>query len=190
MQSYVQVSRVAATFWPLLRIKGGVVDEAAFVDFARAEHQRLLRVALLLTGERQGAEDLVQEALVRAYVHWGKVARANSPRAYTRRLMTNVFLRQREQAAARPQLVPAEGDPGTDGGFGRIDTRDEVRRALAALPRRQRTAVVLRHYERMTEAETAEAMGCSAGTVKSLTSRGLASLRQQMAPDREQRSQR
>lgn len=154
-----------------------MTDDQAYAEFARAEMDQLTRVALLLTGQQQAAEDLVQETLVRAYVHWKKVARADSPRAYVRRTMTNAFLRQKERDRARPELLGSVPDAALDGGYGQVDARAEVRQALLALPRRQRTAVVLRHYEHMTEAETARAMGCAVGTVKSLTSRGLASLR-------------
>lgn len=164
--------------------------EEPFVAFARAESDGLVRLARLLTGSQHAAEDLVQETLVRVFVHWGKVERADSPRAYARRMMTNVFLRQRERARPRTESLDDAVAPAVEGGFAGVDARDQAARALVRLPVRQRTAVVLRHYEHMTESETARAMGCSAGTVKSLTSRGLAALRELLADSQDERSSR
>lgn len=151
--------------------------------FVAARQGSLLRAAYLLTGSQQDAEDLTQEALVRIVGRWRKVSRADDPVAYANRVLVNVFLSGRERRwrgevphAALPEV---EGDAA----YVRVDDRDRLRRALLALPPRQRAAVVLRHYEQRTEAETASLMGCSVGTVKSLTSRGLAGLRRGMAAE-------
>lgn len=115
---------------------------------------------------------------MKVLVKWPQVSRANDPAAYASAMLTNVFLAGRRRLWHRE--VPSGDLPDrarTDTGAGRADDRDDLRRRLLALPPRQRAAVVLRHYEQLTEADTARALGCSAGTVKSLTSRGLASLR-------------
>lgn len=169
-------------------LQGMVERDEAFGDFVRAESDGLFRVAVLLTGQRHSAQDLVQETLVRVYVHWPKAERADAPRAYVRRMLTNRYLRQRrsERDHLRGRDGP-EADPMIiDAGFSVVEARDQVNRGLQQLPPRQRTAIVLRHYEHMTEKETASAMHCSVGTVKSLTSRGLRALRAHLAePDSE-----
>lgn len=146
--------------------------------FAAAEHARLVRAAFLLTGDAHAAQDLAHDALVRVLQKWSKVEAADDPAAYARRIMLNLFLtaRRRSWRGEIPQAAvpdaPASGDE-----HAVADDRDQLRRALAALPPRQRAAVVLRHYEQLTEAQTAVLLGCSVGNVKSLSSRGLAALR-------------
>lgn len=145
--------------------------------FLAAEHAALLRAAFLLTGEQASAQDLTQETFVRVLVQWKRVARADSPQAYTRRVMLNVFLAGQRRGWSREIAHEQLPDTGVLAPYAAVEDHEEVRRALLALPPRQRAAVVLRHYEDRSEAQTAELMGCSIGTVKSLTSRGLASLR-------------
>ena len=117
--------------------------------------------------------------MVRVLRHWRRVRQAGSLDGYVRAVMVNerrAWLRRRssgETPAPAAQLDTVTADPTS-----RADDLDLLRRALMALPHRQRVAVVLRMYEDMTEAETAVVMGCSVGTVKSLTSRGLARLAQ------------
>lgn len=149
--------------------------------YVQAEQMRLARSALLLTGDPHSAQDLVQETLVRAFVHWRKVQKADNPHAYVRRIMSNAYLRERERQGRRPVPTDALPDGTCPVGSSGIDDRDQLRQVLLRLPLRQRTAVILRHYEHLTEAETAGAMGCSIGTVKSLTSRGLTALRETFA---------
>lgn len=163
-----------ATFRPGRSIGVCVGDPEQFVA---AEQAALLRAAFLLTGSQDAAEDLVQETLIRVFVNWRRVSRADSPPAYVRRMLLSVFLRGRERSwhgeiphGLLPEL------PG-DAPYEAVDEQDAVRRALLTLPPRQRAAVVLRHYEDRSEADTASVMACSVGTVKSLTSRGLARLR-------------
>lgn len=148
-----------------------------------ARHAPMVRAAFLLTGSQHDAEDLVQDALVRVIGRWKRVAAADDPVAYANRILLNVFLsgRERRWRGEVPHAdVPEE--PG-GAGYGRVEDRDRLRRALVSLPPRQRAAVVLRHYEQRSEAETAALLGCSVGTVKSLTSRGLAGLRARLEPD-------
>jgi RNA polymerase sigma-70 factor (sigma-E family) len=152
-------------------------------EFVAARHAPMLRAAFLLTGSQQDAEDLVQDALVRVVGRWARVSAADDPVAYADRMLVNAFLtgRRRRWHGEIPHADPP--DAIGDGGYERVDERDRLRRALLALPARQRAAVVLRHYEQQSEAQTATVMGCSVGTVKSLTSRGLAALRTRLPAD-------
>ena len=154
-----------------------------FTAFVRAHGPALLRTASLLTGDRGRGEDLVQTALARAYAHWSKVERADVPIAYVRRLLINSHLSWRRLLSSTEQVietVPDRGD-GTDLQASHAAT-DEMRRALAHLTPRVRTAVVLRYFDDLSEAETAELMGCSRSTVNNHVSRGLAALRGLLAP--------
>lgn len=151
----------------------------SFDEFARAEHARLVQYAFLLTGDSDVAQDLAQETLVRALVKWRHVHASNSPGAYARRIMLSLFLqgRRRRWRGEIATGVAADGVTAAAAAADQVDDRDLIVRLLRRLPPRQRAAVLLRHYEERSEAETAAAMGCSVGTVKSLTSRGIAALR-------------
>ncbi|MBV2152654.1 SigE family RNA polymerase sigma factor [Kitasatospora sp. SUK 42] len=146
-----------------------------FRAFAGSAWSRLLRTAYLLAGERYGAEDLVQQSLERAYVAWGRVRAADDPHAYVRRILINEHARRFRRRLTEHLVhdvpdrpAPAGDDP---------DDRAVLLTALGALPPRQRQAVVLRYWEDLSEAQTAVAMGCSVGTVKSQAAKGLAKLR-------------
>ncbi|MFI6941791.1 SigE family RNA polymerase sigma factor [Streptomyces sp. NPDC050418] len=153
-----------------------------FRDYATSRWAGLLRTAYLLTGDRHTAEDLVQTTLERAYASWRRVSQADSPDAYVRRILVNASARRHrhklKELLPGPSGPPAEDEPAepTDR-YVQADQREVLWRALAGLPPRQRQAVVLRHWEDLSEAQTAEAMGCSVGTVKSQTAKGLAKLR-------------
>ncbi|MFD5468467.1 SigE family RNA polymerase sigma factor [Kitasatospora sp. NPDC127059] len=147
-----------------------------FREFTGSAWSRLLRTAYLLAGDRHGAEDLVQQALERAYVHWNKVRAADDPNAYVRRILINEHARRfrRRPAEYLVEVLPDRPAPtGPD-----PDDRAVLLAALAALPPRQREAVVLRYWEDLSESQTAAAMDCSVGTVKSQAARGLAKLRE------------
>ncbi|MGW3040451.1 SigE family RNA polymerase sigma factor [Kitasatospora sp. NPDC001159] len=147
-----------------------------FRAFTGSAWSRLLRTAYLLAGDRHGAEDLVQQALERAYVAWSRVRAADDPNAYVRRILINEHARRfrRRPAEYLVNAVPDRPAPiGPD-----PDDRAVLLTALAALPPRQREAVVLRYWEDLSESQTAAAMGCSVGTVKSQAARGLAKLRE------------
>lgn len=146
--------------------------EAEFVDFVEAASPRLLTSAWLLTADPVTAEDLVQEALERVYVRWGKV-RGTNPTAYARRIVTNLHTdRWRKQRREVLTGAPPER------AIGEVSSASvDLVRVLQQLPTRERECVVLRHYLDLSEKETAEALGVSLGTVKSSTSRGLAGLR-------------
>jgi RNA polymerase sigma-70 factor (sigma-E family) len=157
--------------------QGAAVSEPVeFQDFVLARRRALLRTAWLLTGDWHAAEDLVQTALMRCYPHWGRIAQDN-PDAYVRRTITNAHLslRRRRWHGERP-TADLPDRAGSDE-YDVANSRRAIVAALGQLPARQRAAVVLRFYEDLSEAETAAALGCSIGTVKSQTSRALAALR-------------
>ena len=142
-------------------------------------YARLLRTAYLLTGEQAQAEDLVQVALTKTLLVWSRLDRSDSIDRYTERVMVNAFISERRRRWWRELPVdemPVR--PAPDDEYERVGVRDALRRALASLPARQRAAVILRFYEDLSEAQTADVLGCSLGTAKSLTSRGLHRLRQ------------
>ncbi|MFW6691353.1 SigE family RNA polymerase sigma factor [Streptomyces sp. MAR4 CNX-425] len=153
-----------------------------FQSFMASRWPRLLRTAYLLTGEQHAAEDLAQIALERAYVAWRRVTQADDPDAYVRRILYNAHAR-RFRSGRRPEL-PNGGRSGTEethpadrDRIAQADDRLALLPALLALPRRQRQAVVLRYWEDLSVDEAAAAMGCSTGTIKSQTAKGLAKLR-------------
>jgi RNA polymerase sigma-70 factor (sigma-E family) len=145
----------------------------------------LLRLAYLLTGDRGHAEDLLQSALLRTAVHWRK-ARA-APDAYVRRVLVNLSRDRARARSRRPPETPLPLDdgalPAVDAGLDRIGQHGMVTKALAALPDRQRQAVVLRYYADLSVEETAAVMRCSTGAVKSHTSRAVARLREVLGPE-------
>ncbi|MEV7924905.1 MULTISPECIES: SigE family RNA polymerase sigma factor [unclassified Kitasatospora] len=151
-----------------------------FRAFTGSAWTRLLRTAYLLAGDRHTAEDLVQQALERAYVAWSRVRAADDPHAYVRRILINEHARRFRRRAAEELVtaVPDRAAPEGPDGYARLDERAALLTALGTLPPRQRQAVVLRYWEDLTETQTAAAMGCSVGTVKSQAARGLAKLRE------------
>lgn len=157
--------------------------EAAFCEFVAARSAGLFRIAYLLVGDHQLAQDLVQESLAKTYVAWPRLRDSANVEAYTRRVMatTAISWRRRRSFHERPTEhlpEPAEGDVATT-----VAVHDALWRHLVELPPRQRVAVVLRHYLDLSEAQTAEAMGCSVGAVKSSASTGLRTLRQRIGPE-------
>ena len=156
----------------------GRAYDADFASYLEARQPSLLRTAYLLTGSQHGAEDLVQETMAKLYLSWDKVRRADSLDAYVRRAMINehnsLWRRAWKRNEVTTDLVPDRTPI--------VDSHDEGTGAalwsfIQTLPRKQRAVVVLRYYEEMTEAETADALGISVGTVKSQASRALAALR-------------
>lgn len=154
-----------------------------FVDFVAARQRRLLGFAYLLTGDRFAAEDLVQAALARTYLHWRRLRHSDSAEAYVRRVIVNEHRSVWRRAWKRREHPWAElpEDAAPDGPD--VEGRDALWRLVLTLPTRQRAAVVLRYFEDLSETETAEVLGIAVGTVKSQTSRALATLRRQVAED-------
>jgi RNA polymerase sigma-70 factor (sigma-E family) len=155
--------------------------EVSFDDFARARAASLLRTAFLLAGQnRAEAEDLLQLALERACRHWARVCRGGDPERYVRRILANASAdrwRRMARRAERPLLSTDHALAVADQ-TSEVDNRDYLLRALAGLPPRQRTVLVLRCFDDLSEIETAQMLGCSVGTVKSQAARGLARLRE------------
>ena len=164
---------------------------ADFENFVAQSTDALTRTAYLIVWDLPEAEDLVQETLLRVAGRWHRVRRMEHPVAYARRILVNLALsgaarrsrRRRELSGEAPLDRGYEPEPS-----GAIDTQDELMRALAALPPRQRTALVLRYFLDLPEAEVAAAMKCSLGTVKSTASRGLARLEQTLRTTDDTRS--
>jgi RNA polymerase sigma-70 factor (sigma-E family) len=157
------------------------VDEQgreAFRGYVAARSPALLRTAYLLTGNRADAEDLLQTALAKTYLAWDRIREREAVDGYVRRVMVNTqtsWWRRRKVDEYPTDELPERGlgrDAADD-----LALHDALWAALAGLPKRQRAMVVLRYYEDLSEAETAEVLGVSVGTVKSTTSRARAKLR-------------
>jgi RNA polymerase sigma-70 factor (sigma-E family) len=148
-----------------------------FEHFVAARSKALMRLAFLLTANAASAEDLLQTALVRAYVRWSRIS--ESPEAYVRRVLVNAAIDQgRRHSTVKEKSVAELPEPAEQRNeYANIDDRLRLRRALEALPARQRAAVVLRHWLDMDVAQVAAVMGCSEGTVRSQALRGLEKLR-------------
>ena len=152
-------------------------DEDAFRDFVVGRSPAYLRTAYLLTGDWGHAEDLLQTVLAKVYRAWGRLRDHDNLDAYVRRVLVNTQTSWWRRAWKAEQPTGSLPDmPGPDV-VSASDDRDRLRRALLDLPPRQRAVVVLRHYEDLAEAEVARLLGCSVGTVKSQSARGLAKLR-------------
>ncbi|MET7667602.1 SigE family RNA polymerase sigma factor [Micromonospora luteifusca] len=151
-----------------------------YEEFADTRLAPLLRYAVMLTGDPHQAQDLVQETMVRVQLNWRRVARADSPERYVRRMLTNQYVDWRRGSWVRRVLLRAEPDPtlsvATDHAQSAVD-RDQIWSWLSRLPRRQRAALVLRYYEDLPDVEIADILGCAVGTVRSSISRALATLR-------------
>ena len=151
-------------------------DEAGFEAFVAARSDDLLRFAVLLTRDRGHAEDLLQTALVKAYRRWNRIA-ADDPYPYVRLVMvTSAASWRRLRTTQEIVSLPAH-EYATPDGTDLVDERERMTEALATLPPRMRAVLVLRYTEDLSEADTAELLGCSVHTVRSQTVRGLARLR-------------
>jgi RNA polymerase sigma-70 factor (sigma-E family) len=160
---------------------GGAVnaDAEGFAQFVEARARALQRSAWLLTGDWGLAEDLVQTALARSWPRWERIRRRNDPEIYVRRVMVNTWASwsrrqwRGERASAAVPDSPAAGDMAAE-----VTARVAVRAALASLTDRQRTMVVLRVFDDLSEPQVAQVMNCAVGTVKSTVSKALAKLRE------------
>ena len=150
-------------------------SDEEFREFMRGRWAATVRLAYGLTGDTGHAEDVAQDAFARAYASWGRVSRAGDPQAYVRRIVINEYRRRfRKQRVAEelPGVLPDAGTvpPGPE-------ERSALLDALRSLGPRQRAVIILRYWMDLSEAETAAALNCSRGTVKSQASRGLAALK-------------
>ncbi|WP_395695525.1 SigE family RNA polymerase sigma factor [Nocardioides sp.] len=160
-------------------------DRRAFEEFVAASADRLVRSAYLLCGDRGDAEDIVQTALLRTARRW-RVAR-QAPEAYARRVVVNLAKDRWRNLARRPVVAPIDDvdPPAAVSVVDGVLDRDELLRAAAQLPPGQRAVLVLRFFDDLPVDETAAALGCSPGTVKSQTSRALERLRAALVPEKE-----
>jgi RNA polymerase sigma-70 factor (sigma-E family) len=156
-------------------------DEAAFDAFVAGRRTSLMRTAFLLTGEAHRAEDLVQAALMEVFRRWPRLRDRTDPVGYARKTVVTTHLNLVRRLSWREVPVAGFPDVGVLG-----DEHDEtvqrlaLRAALLQLPPRMRAVLVLRYFDDLSEQDTAAALGCSQGTVKSTASRGLARLRDEL----------
>ncbi len=154
------------------------VDTSTFDAFVAAHALTLLRAAWLLTGDRSAAEDLLQTTWSQVWPRWASVVAMEFPAAYVRTAMVRAFVSSRrrrwwsETAVDEVPEVRGEPDAADD-----LALRQVVAGALARLTARQRAVVVLRYFDDLDVNGTADALGCSVGTVKSQTAKALARLR-------------
>jgi RNA polymerase sigma-70 factor (sigma-E family) len=156
-----------------------VPGDTDFTEYVTLRIPVLRRLALLLCRDWHSADDLVQATLTKLCLHWAKAAAADSTDAYVRAMLIREFMRESRSGWARrvtvsdapPELPPAAAD---------LDGLLDLQAAVSALPPRQRAALVLRFYCDLSVDQAAEALGCTAGTVKSQTSKAIATLRRKL----------
>ncbi len=162
-----------------------------FEEYVAARRQGLQRYAYLLTGDAHRAQDLVQAALLEAYLHWRRVSRTEHPDAYVRRIMTNQHVKSRRRRWSREDPTdPQDGGGPEPAAVGwdaadpavRVADRDQLRRVLTQVSPQQRAVLVLRYYEGYDDAAIAHVLGVSEATVRSQVSRGLARMRAELTP--------
>jgi RNA polymerase sigma-70 factor (sigma-E family) len=153
-----------------------------FGDFVTAMLPSLLRFGHVLTGSPDEAEDLAQEALAKSFRRWHREP-PDDPLAYVRRVMVNTHVTRWRRWGSRVQLGDVPEAAADDTSLQRSQDRDALRRALARLPARQRAVLVLRYLEDLPDDQIAAVLGCQPATVRSLASRGLATLRPRTAAD-------
>ena len=159
------------------------MDERArqeFAEFAAGRSGALIRLAYVLTGDQNAAEDLLQTAFTKAAAHWGRIH--SGPEAYVRQIMYREQVSGWRRRARRRETAMADLP---DKAAPVPDTSPEaqliLRDALRALPAGRRAVLVLRYLEDLPESQTAAVLGCSVGTVRSQTSRAIAQLRLALA---------
>ena len=156
-------------------------DYTAYVEGA---WQRLFRTAYALTGDVRQAEELLQTTLVKVFVSWRKVSRADSRDAYVRRMMVNQATSGWRSRRHRDEVLspePRSVDEATPSFDTDLAASDELWQLVQALPARQRAVVVLRYYEDLSEREIGSVLGIAPGTVKSLAHAAMTKLRAEMS---------
>ncbi|MGZ4178327.1 MAG: SigE family RNA polymerase sigma factor [Solirubrobacteraceae bacterium] len=164
---------------------------ADFDQFVTASSDALLRTAFLVAWDPVEAEDLVQECLLAVARRWPRVRRMDHPYAYARRVLINLALdgaprrtrRRQELVGDDAATLTAVPDHSSARRLHAVGVRAELVQALGTLPPRQRAVLVLRYFEDLSEAQVAELLGCSLGTVKSTASRGLNRLHAALSPE-------
>jgi RNA polymerase sigma-70 factor (sigma-E family) len=159
-------------------------EDERFAAYVSARSRWLRRMAYLLCQDWHRADDLVQTAVTRLYVHWRRAEKVENLDGYTRTVLLRTFFAEQRtlrwrrggNGAPTPELAAAGSD---------LEAEMDLRYALRNLPPRQRAAVVLRYYCDLSVEQTAEAMNCSTGNVKSQTARGLAALRRVLETEKQ-----
>jgi RNA polymerase sigma-70 factor (sigma-E family) len=149
-----------------------------FAQFVEARERALQRTAWLLTGDWALAEDLVQTALARSWLRWDRITRSDDPEIYVRRVIMNTWRtwrRRRWRSETASAVLPDTAAP--DDVAAEVAVREALRYVLGKLTDRQRTIVVLRIFDDLSEAQVARILDCPVGTVKSTMSQALAKLR-------------
>jgi RNA polymerase sigma-70 factor (sigma-E family) len=150
--------------------------EAEYKEYVAARSYALWHTAFLMCGDAHQAEDVVQTALLKLYVAWNRVERASNRDAYVRRVLVRCVIDEKRRGWRRERAVAEVPERGAQEGPD-IEERDAALQALALLAPRQRATLVLRFWEDLSIEQTADLLGCSPGTVRSQTARGLATLR-------------
>jgi RNA polymerase sigma-70 factor, ECF subfamily len=154
--------------------------DESFREFVAAGSPALLRVAYLLVGDLTLAEDLLQSALVKTYLAWGRIRDPGAVHAYVRRVLATTATSWWRRRSSWEEPVAAPPDRVTPDFAPHQVQSAAIRQVLMALPAKQRAVLVLRFYEDMTEAEVAETLGVTRGTVSRYTARALAALRSRL----------
>jgi RNA polymerase sigma-70 factor (sigma-E family) len=158
----------------------GVGEPRGFREFVASHSRALLRCAWLLCGDWATAEDLVQETLVRVLPRWETIRDPEAAFAYTRRTMVTTYIGWQRRRSSTEVIVDHVGEHAAAGDpYLVADTRESLQAGLARLTPAQRATLVLRYFLDLSEAQTARELGCTVGTVKSNTSRGIERLRAQ-----------
>ena len=155
-------------------------DGSAFAEFVAARSPALFRTAYVVTGDYHLAQDVLQEALVKVYVAWPRLRDTTKAEAYVRRtIVTTAISWRRRRSFHEPPVERVPDAPSSDE-TDQLATHDVLWENVCRLPPRQRVALVLRYYEDLSEAETADLMRCSLGTVKSQVSVAVSKLRERV----------
>jgi RNA polymerase sigma-70 factor (sigma-E family) len=153
-----------------------------FTQYVATRLGTLRRIAYLLCQDWHRADDLVQITITRLYVHWGRASTVDYPDAYARTILVRQYFSEQRSGWARRVSLDAEM-PDRPAAQLDADATLDVRAALAAIAPRQRATLVLRFYCDLSVEQAADLLGCSEGTVKSQTARGIAALRNRLGPD-------
>jgi RNA polymerase sigma-70 factor (sigma-E family) len=152
-----------------------------FEQYVAAQLPALIRYSAMLTNDRELAQDVVQEVLVRVHARWRRISALDRPELYLRRMVTNEYLSWRRRGARRAATLGRWGAtlarPEVADHAERTVARSALNQQLAGLPARQRAVLILGYYEGLGDPEIADLLGCSAGSVRSYRSRALAALR-------------
>jgi RNA polymerase sigma-70 factor (sigma-E family) len=155
--------------------------DAEYTEYVAARLSSLRRLAAVLCGDWQRADDLVQATLTKLYVHWGRVRAATHPDAYARAVLVREFIHERRSAWVKRVSLSGRVADSPAAAIDQ-DVVLDLRAAVAALPARQRATLVLRFYCDLNVDQAAEILGCSPGTVKSQTARALEAVRRALGP--------